>query len=97
VIGQIGHNVIIGDCCFLCGHVALGGSSELGRYVVMGGKSAVADHVTVCSKVNQSNKKIDLFNTEVIKEHSFRAHLIIGITIRVALVHRFNRNAQINK
>jgi len=53
---QIGHNVIIGDCCFLCGHVALGGSSELGSYVVMGGKSAVADHVTVCSKVRIAAK-----------------------------------------
>ena len=48
---QIGHNAQIGKNCFLCGHVALGGSSTLGEYVVMGGKSAVADHISVCSKV----------------------------------------------
>ena len=48
---QIGHNVVMGRGCLLCGHVALGGSSTLGDYVVMGGKSAVADHVSVCSKV----------------------------------------------
>lgn len=44
---QIGHNAVVGDGCFLCGHTALGGSSELGENVVLGGRAAVADHVKV--------------------------------------------------
>ena len=48
---QIGHNVHVGHSCLLCAHAALAGSSELGDYCVMGGKSAVADHVKVCSQV----------------------------------------------
>lgn len=48
---QIGHNVWVGTHCLLCAHSALAGSATLGDYVVMGGKSAVADHISVCSKV----------------------------------------------
>ena len=36
-----------GSRCLLCGHVALGGSSTLGDGVVMGGKAATKDHVSV--------------------------------------------------
>ena len=32
-------------------NAALAGSSELGDYCTMGGKSAVADHITVCNHV----------------------------------------------
>ncbi|KAK3258388.1 hypothetical protein CYMTET_32564 [Cymbomonas tetramitiformis] len=53
---QVGHNVVVGNNCFLCGHVALGGSSTLGDYVVMGGKSAVADHISVCSMARVAAK-----------------------------------------
>mmetsp|Transcript_9805 Transcript_9805/g.25067 ORF Transcript_9805/g.25067 Transcript_9805/m.25067 type:complete len:327 (-) Transcript_9805:6-986(-) len=53
---QVGHNVRVGRCCILCGHVALGGSSSLGDYVVMAGKSAVADHVEVPSRVRVGAK-----------------------------------------
>jgi UDP-3-O-[3-hydroxymyristoyl] glucosamine N-acyltransferase LpxD len=53
---QIGHNVLIGRRCLICAHSALGGSSELGDYCVMGGKSAVADHVSVCSRVRLAAK-----------------------------------------
>ena len=48
---QVGHNVLIGRGCLLCAHSAVGGSAELGNYCVMGGKSAVADHVRVCAGV----------------------------------------------
>ena len=48
---QIGHNVLIGRASLICAHAALGGSSELGERCVMGGKSAIADHVRVCSDV----------------------------------------------
>ena len=48
---QIGHNVQVGRACLICAHAALAGSSELGDRCVMGGKSAVADHVRVCAGV----------------------------------------------
>ncbi|KAL2608198.1 hypothetical protein R1flu_026771 [Riccia fluitans] len=53
---QIGHNVVIGRCCLLCGQVGLAGSSTLGDYVVMGGKSGVSDHISVASKVRIAAK-----------------------------------------
>ena len=53
---QIGHNVLIGRQCLICAHAALGGSSELGDRVIMGGKSAVSDHVKVCSNVRLAAK-----------------------------------------
>jgi UDP-3-O-[3-hydroxymyristoyl] glucosamine N-acyltransferase LpxD len=48
---QLGHNVIVGRACLICAHAALAGSSELGDRCVMGGKSAVADHVRLCGGV----------------------------------------------
>ncbi|KAI4304293.1 hypothetical protein MLD38_039825 [Melastoma candidum] len=48
---QIGHNVIIGRNCLLCGQVGIAGSVCLGDYVVLGGRAAVKDHVTITSKV----------------------------------------------
>ncbi|KAL3676236.1 hypothetical protein R1sor_026184 [Riccia sorocarpa] len=53
---QIGHNVVIGRCCLLCGQVGLAGSSTLGDYVVMGGKSGVSDHISIASKVRIAAK-----------------------------------------
>ena len=53
---QIGHNVIIGRASLICAHAALAGSSELGDRCVMGGKSAIADHVRVCSGVRIAAK-----------------------------------------
>ncbi|WOL15693.1 putative UDP-3-O-acylglucosamine N-acyltransferase 2, mitochondrial [Canna indica] len=48
---QIGHNVIIGKCCILCGQVGIAGSVTLGDYVTLGGRVAIRDHVSVASKV----------------------------------------------
>ena len=42
--------------CLLCGHVALGGSATLGDGVIMGGKSAVKDHVSVAAGVRIAAK-----------------------------------------
>ena len=53
---QVGHNAQLGKACILCAQTALGGSSTLGDYVVMGGKSAVKDHVSVCSQVRIAAK-----------------------------------------
>lgn len=53
---QIGHNVVIGRCCMLCGQVGVAGSVTMGDYVVLGGKSGVADHVSIVSKVRLAAK-----------------------------------------
>ncbi|KAK1260927.1 hypothetical protein QJS04_geneDACA019112 [Acorus gramineus] len=48
---QIGHNVVIGTCCMLCGQVGIAGSVTMGDYVTLGGRVAVRDHVSIASKV----------------------------------------------
>ena len=48
---QVGHNVLIGRGSLICAHSALGGSSQIGANCIMGGRSAIADHVVVCSRV----------------------------------------------
>ena len=44
---QVGHNVIIGENCLLCGRVGVAGSAVIGNRVVLGGGAGVADHVKV--------------------------------------------------
>lgn len=44
---QVGHNVIVGRDCLLCAQAAIAGSTRLGDRVIMGGKSGVADNLTV--------------------------------------------------
>lgn len=53
---QIGHNVVIGRCCMLCGQVGVAGSVTMGDYVVLGGNSGVTDHVSIVSKVRLAAK-----------------------------------------
>jgi UDP-3-O-[3-hydroxymyristoyl] glucosamine N-acyltransferase len=44
---QIAHGCEIGDHSTLCAHVALAGSTKVGRYVFMGGMAASAGHLTI--------------------------------------------------
>jgi UDP-3-O-[3-hydroxymyristoyl] glucosamine N-acyltransferase len=44
---QIGHNVIIGRHCMLCGQVGISGSTKVEDYVVLGGQVGVAGHITI--------------------------------------------------
>lgn len=46
---QIGHNVVIGKHCLLCGQVGVAGSTTVGDYVVLGGQVGLAGHLTVGS------------------------------------------------
>ncbi|KAJ9566205.1 hypothetical protein OSB04_002171 [Centaurea solstitialis] len=48
---QIGHNVVIGKCCMLCGQVGIAGSVTMGDYVTLGGRVGIRDHITIVSKV----------------------------------------------
>jgi UDP-3-O-[3-hydroxymyristoyl] glucosamine N-acyltransferase len=44
---HVGHNVVIGRHCLLCGQVGVAGSTVVGDYVVMGGQAGAADNLTI--------------------------------------------------
>jgi UDP-3-O-[3-hydroxymyristoyl] glucosamine N-acyltransferase len=44
---QIGHNVVIGRHCIICGQVGISGSTTLEDYVVLGGQAGLAGHITL--------------------------------------------------
>jgi UDP-3-O-[3-hydroxymyristoyl] glucosamine N-acyltransferase len=46
---HIGHNVIIGQHCLLCGQVGVAGSTVLGDFCVMGGQAGAADNLNIGS------------------------------------------------
>lgn len=48
---QIGHNVIIGQHCFLCSLVGIAGSSQLGDEVVLAGQVGVSGHLKIGHRV----------------------------------------------
>ncbi len=48
---MIGHNVEIGQGCFLVSQSGMAGSSKLGNGVILAGQSGVADHVEVGDRV----------------------------------------------
>jgi UDP-3-O-[3-hydroxymyristoyl] glucosamine N-acyltransferase len=53
---QIGHNVVIGRHCMICGQVGISGSSKLEDYVVLGGQVGVAGHITIGKGVKAGGK-----------------------------------------
>jgi len=44
---HIGHNVIVGEDCLLCGQVGVAGSVRIGNRVVLAGQCGVSDHVFI--------------------------------------------------
>lgn len=48
---HVGHNVVVGEDCLLCGQVGVAGSARIGDRVVLAGQCGVSDHVTVGSDV----------------------------------------------
>lgn len=44
---QIGHNVVIGEDCLLCGLVGVAGSTKIGNRVVLAGQVGVSDNITI--------------------------------------------------
>ncbi len=44
---QIAHNVIIGRCCLIAGHVGISGSCKIGDGVVLAGQVGVADNIEI--------------------------------------------------
>ena len=47
---QIGHNVEIGQYCFLAGMTGVAGSAKIGNGVMMGGHSGMAGHISIGDK-----------------------------------------------
>ena len=48
---QVGHNVVIGADCLLCGHVGIAGSALIGDRVVLAGKVGVGDNLKIGNDV----------------------------------------------
>jgi len=44
---QVGHNVVVGEDCLLCGQVGIAGSTRIGNRVVLGGQAGVVDNILV--------------------------------------------------
>lgn len=44
---QIGHNVEIGESCFLCAHVGIAGSTKVGNHCILAGQVGVAGHIEI--------------------------------------------------
>ncbi|CAN7071016.1 unnamed protein product [Brassica oleracea var. botrytis] len=51
LIDHIGHNVIIENCCLLCGQVGIAVKNIFRRFGYNGGRDAVRDHVSIVSMV----------------------------------------------
>lgn len=48
---QVGHNVILGQGCILCGKAGISGSTQAGNYVVFGGASGAIGHLNISDGV----------------------------------------------
>ena len=48
---MVGHNVVIGENCMICGQVGIAGSCVIGDRVVLAGQVGVADHLKIGSDV----------------------------------------------
>ncbi len=48
---MIGHNVVVGENCMICGQVGVAGSTVIGDRVVLAGQAGIADHITIGSDV----------------------------------------------
>lgn len=44
---HVGHNVVVGRNCLLCGQVGIAGSSTIGDNVVLGGQVGVSDNISI--------------------------------------------------
>lgn len=46
---MIGHNVVVGENCMICGQVGIAGSTVIGDRVVLAGQAGIADHIKIGS------------------------------------------------
>jgi UDP-3-O-[3-hydroxymyristoyl] glucosamine N-acyltransferase len=48
---QVGHNVVLGEHCILCGQAGVSGSTKIGRYTTLAGQVGLAGHLKIGSEV----------------------------------------------
>ena len=48
---QIGHNVVVGEHCILCGQAGISGSTKIGSYTTLAGQVGLAGHLKIGSQV----------------------------------------------
>ncbi|MDO5657663.1 MAG: UDP-3-O-(3-hydroxymyristoyl)glucosamine N-acyltransferase [Paracoccus sp. (in: a-proteobacteria)] len=46
-LAHLGHNVVVGEDCLICGQVGIAGSAQIGDRVVLGGQCGVSDNITI--------------------------------------------------
>jgi UDP-3-O-[3-hydroxymyristoyl] glucosamine N-acyltransferase len=61
---QVGHNVVTGKHCILCGQAGIAGSARLGDYVVLAGQSGVAGHIELGDGAQVAAKSAALASVE---------------------------------
>ncbi|HEX4495895.1 MAG TPA: UDP-3-O-(3-hydroxymyristoyl)glucosamine N-acyltransferase [Thermoanaerobaculia bacterium] len=61
---QVGHNVVTGKHCILCGQAGIAGSARLGSYVVLAGQSGVAGHIELGDGAQVAAKSAALSSVE---------------------------------
>ena len=61
---QVGHNVVTGRHCILCGQAGIAGSARLGSYVVLAGQSGVAGHIELGDGAQVAAKSAALASVE---------------------------------
>jgi UDP-3-O-[3-hydroxymyristoyl] glucosamine N-acyltransferase len=61
---QVGHNVVTGRHCILCGQAGIAGSARLGDYVVLAGQSGVAGHIELGDGAQVAAKSAALASVE---------------------------------
>ncbi|HEY3571291.1 MAG TPA: UDP-3-O-(3-hydroxymyristoyl)glucosamine N-acyltransferase [Thermoanaerobaculia bacterium] len=61
---QVGHNVVTGRHCILCGQAGIAGSARLGNYVVLAGQSGVAGHIELGDGAQVAAKSAALASVE---------------------------------
>jgi UDP-3-O-[3-hydroxymyristoyl] glucosamine N-acyltransferase len=59
---MLGHNVVVGRDCLLCGQVGIAGSTTIGDRVVMAGKVGVSDNISIGDDVIAGGGTIILSN-----------------------------------
>ncbi|MEM1203949.1 MAG: UDP-3-O-(3-hydroxymyristoyl)glucosamine N-acyltransferase [Acidobacteriota bacterium] len=53
---QVGHNVVTGRGCILCGQAGIAGSTALGDYVVLAGQAGIVNHLEIGDGVQVAAK-----------------------------------------
>jgi len=61
---QVGHNVMVGEGCLLCGQSGIAGSAVLGDHVVLAGQAGVSGHLEIGDRVQVAAKSAVLQTTK---------------------------------